>query len=199
MSSASGPPGTLDPVTSRPDHYEAFPADGFETRWTTWDGEHTEHVTLRWENEAWTATGRVGREQVEYVIRLSPLWQVRQFLLFRDLPEPDLWLGTDGHGRWGEMNGAHRPELDGAHDVALDVTPFTLSLPIRRLPLHVGDAFELRVLAVDVETLAVEPTAVAYHRTGALAWHITRAGGTIEVTVDEYGLVNDVDGCFRRG
>ena len=28
-------------------------------------------------------------------------------------------LGTDGRGRWGEVNGAHRPELDGATDVAL--------------------------------------------------------------------------------
>lgn len=185
-------------MTGQNDQYRAFPADGFQTQWTTWDGEHTEELSLRWENEAWTVSGRVGREQVEYVIRLSPLWQVRQFLLFRDLPEPDLWLGTDGHGRWGEMNGAHRPELDGAHDIALDVTPFTHSLPIRRLPLHVGDAFELTVLLVDVETLAVEPTVATYHRTAERAWRIGRSGGTIEVTVDEHGLVTDVEGEFRR-
>lgn len=180
------------------DRFRSFPSDGYETRWTTWDGEHTERLALRWENEAWTVSGRVGREQVEYVIRLSPLWHVRQFLLFRDLPEPDLWLGTDGQGRWGEMNGAHRPELDGAHDIALDVTPFTLTLPIRRLPLHVGDAFELIVLVVDVETLAVEPTVTTYHRTDDRSWRITRRGETTEVTVDDYGLVTDVEGAFRR-
>jgi uncharacterized protein len=190
--------GHTGTVTDQHDHYRAFPADGFEARWTTWDGEHTEHLTIRWENEAWTVSGRVGRERVEYVIRLSPLWQVRQFLLFRDLPEPDLWLGTDGHGRWGEMNGAHRPELDGAHEIALDVTPFTLSLPIRRLPLRVGDAFELTVLTIDVETLAVEPTVVTYHRLDDHGWRITRGGTTIEVTVDDYGLVTDIDGAFRR-
>jgi hypothetical protein len=178
--------------------YQAFPADGFTTSWTTWDGEHTEQVTLRWENEAWTVTGRVGREQVEYVLRLSPLWQVRQFILFRDLDEPDLWLGTDGHGRWGEMNGAHRPELDGAHEIALDVTPLTLSLPIRRLPLHVGDGFDLNVLVVDVETLGIRSVTVGYHRIGTHRWRISREGQTLEVDVDEYGLVNDVDGAFRR-
>lgn len=180
------------------DRYRPFPADGYETRWTTWDGEHSERLTVRWENEAWTVTGDVGRERVEYVIRLSPLWQVRQFLLFRDLPDPDLWLGTDGQGRWGEVNGAHRPELDGAHDLALDVTPFTLSLPIRRLPLHVGDSVELPVLAIDVETLAIEPTVVTYHRTSDRTWRIHRGERTIEVTVDEYGLVTDVEGSFRR-
>ncbi len=59
------------------------------------------------------------------MIRLSATWQVRQFLLFRDLDEPDLWLGADGTGRWGEMNGAHRHDLAGCTDVELTVTPFT--------------------------------------------------------------------------
>lgn len=185
------------------DHpYRAFPADGFAARWTTWDGEHIEDVAIRWENEAWTVSGRPARERVEYVIRLSPLWQVRQFLLFRDLPEPDLWLGTDGHGRWGEMNGVHRPELDGSHDVALDVTPLTLSLPIRRFPVAVGHTFDTTALCVDVDTLAVVPTAFAYRRTAARTWRITRGTGsdaeTVDVDVDEHGLVVDVAGRFRR-
>ena len=59
--------------------------------------------------------------------------------LFRDLEQPDLWLATDGAGRWGEMNGAHRVELDGCFDLTMStaatVTPFTATMPIRRLPL----------------------------------------------------------------
>ncbi len=124
---------------------DAFSADGHDVRWTTWDGDHDEHLTLRWENEAWTATGEVGRERVQYVLRLSPTWRVRQFLLFRDLDEPDLWLATDGHARWGEVNGAHRPELDGCSDIELACSPFPATLPIRRLPLDVGDGAELPV------------------------------------------------------
>ena len=79
-------------------------------------------------------------------MRLTPTWQVRQFLLFRDLDDPDLWLATDGTARWGEMNGAHRVELDGCYDIDLACTPFTNTLPIRRLPLHVGDTAELPVV-----------------------------------------------------
>ncbi|MFZ9018054.1 MAG: putative glycolipid-binding domain-containing protein [Ilumatobacteraceae bacterium] len=172
----------------------AFPADGYDTAWTTWDGLHREEVSIRWENEAWTVTGRVGREQVEYVLRLSPLWHVRQFLLFRDLDEPDLWLGTDGNGRWGEMNGAHRPELDGSLDLELAVTPLTWSLPIRRLPLRVGDTIDVRALTVDVDTLAVAPAVRSYRRTGDRPWSIDGA----DLTVDEFGLVTDVNGRFRR-
>ena len=178
--------------------HRAFPADGFDTGWTTWDQAHREHLTLRWENEAWTATGRVGREQIEYVIRLSPLWHIRQFMLFRDLDEPDLWLGTDGQGRWGEINGAHRTELDGALDLALPCTPFSHTLPIRRHPLLVGDSVELTVIEVDVETLATTPIQVTYTRTGRRDWLRTREGSAIGFSVDEHAIANDIDGHFRR-
>jgi len=176
----------------------AFPADGFTAQWSSWDGEHIEQLALAWDNEAWTATGKVEREQVEYVIRLSPFWQVRQFLLFRDLDEPDLWLGTDGRGRWGELNGSHRPDLDGAVDVALRVTPFTHTLPIRRLPLRPGDRSELSVLEIDVETLGVVSVPVTYERTAERSWAVTRGDVRTEFGVDEYGLTLDIDGHFRR-
>jgi len=183
----------------------AFPADGYLARWNTWDGQHGETLSLEWQNEAWTATGSVERENVQYVIRLSPLWQVRQFLLFRDLAEPDLWLGTDGGGRWGEMNGAHRTELDGAFDVTLRCTPFTYTLPIRRHPLLVGDATDLPVLEIDVETLGVVPVEYRYERLDERRWRVTRsrrpdssASDIVEFDVDEFGVANDLVGRFRR-
>lgn len=180
--------------------HTAFPADGYTARWQTWDGDHDEVLTLRWENEGWTATGEVGRERVHYVIRLSPMWQVRQFLLFRDLDEPDLWLATDGGARWGEMNAAHRTELDGCVDLALDCTPFTTSITIRRLPIDVGDSIEVGVVDVDVETLAVVPTVHRYERSAVRRWRRTDAGSgaVTEFDVDEYGLVWDLPDRFRR-
>jgi hypothetical protein len=190
---------------------EALPADGLVARWSA-EGDPAvdghEVVTLRWDNEAWTATGRVGRERVEYVLRISPLWQVRQFLLFRDLDEPDLWLGTDGHGHWGEVNGTHRPELDGAVDIVLACSPFPLTLPVRRLDLAVGGSGEVGALAVDVETLQVERVRVGYERVDARRWRATTAtsgtdsatdaASTVEFAVDDHGLPRDVPGAFRR-
>jgi len=176
----------------------AFPADGYRARWATWDGRHGDSLSLIWDNEAWTATGSVEHENVQYVIRLSPMWQVRQFILFRDLPEPDLWLGTDGHGRWGEINGAHRPELDGSFDVTIDCTPFTHTLPIRRVPLPVGEATEVTVLEIDVETLGVVPVVHVYERTRERRWRASTSASTIEFDVDEYGVVTDLDGRYRR-
>lgn len=181
-----------------PNHYPPFPADGYAAQWASWDGEHAEQFALTWENEAWTAGGRVGGADVEYVIRLSPLWQVRQFLLFRDLPEPDLWLGTDGHGRWGEVNGAHRPDLDGAVDLVLGVTPFTHTLPIRRLGLAVGHSVTLPVVTVDVETLALGTVTHTYARHGEHTWSVATTDAEHRFDVDTHGVPIDVPGRWRR-
>jgi hypothetical protein len=128
------------------------------------------------------------------------MWRVRQFLLFRDLDQPDLWLANDGHNRWGEVNGAHRPELDGCADIELACSPFPATLPIRRLPLQVGDAAEMPVITVDVETLAVTVAARRYERLGQQHWrHMDPVeAASIEFDVDEYGVVIDQPGRFRR-
>lgn len=178
----------------------AFPADGYTARWRTWDNDHLETLTLRWENEGWTATGEVGREAVTYVVRISATWQVRQFLLFRDLDEPDLWLGADGTGRWGEMNGAHRHDLAGCTDISLSCTPFTDTLPIRRLGLDVGASADARSVVVDVDTLGLVAADQRYERLTPRRYRCTDldSGVTTELDIDEYGLVNDYPERFRR-
>jgi uncharacterized protein len=178
----------------------AFPSDGYTARWRTWDHEHLETLTLRWENEGWTATGEVGREAITYVLRLSATWQVRQLLLFRDLDQPDLWLGADGTGRWGEMNGAHRPDLAGCTDVDLAVTPFTNSIPIRRLTLGAGEDADVTAAMVDVDTLGVVPVRQRYRRLALRRFEYTNldSGYSTEFDIDEYGLVHDYPAEFRR-
>lgn len=184
----------------------AFPADGYIARWRSWDHEHLETLTLRWENEGWTATGEVSREAVTYVVRLSATWQVRQFLLFRDLAQPDLWLGNDGAGGWGEINGARRLDLAGCTDLHLPCTPFSWSLPIRRLQLGVGDAAEVTVATVDVETLGITTTTARYERVGPRRFSVESdlvageddGSHALTIDIDEYGLVHDVPGRHRR-
>jgi hypothetical protein len=178
----------------------AHDTDGHVVRWVSLDGAHHDITTIRWENEGFTVTGVLSRERVEYVLRLSPSWQVRQFILFRDLDEPDLWLATDGSGRWGEMNGAHRPELDGCYDLHLVGAAFTAALPIHRLPLHEGHAAEVPVVVVDTDTLDVSAVTQRYSRVSSHRWRIEHDGPTdpIEFDVDLHGLPLDYPAGFRR-
>lgn len=173
-------------------------------RWTAWEGDGIEEMSLRWENEGWTVEGLLHGVDVQYVLRLGATWKVHQFMLFRDLDDPDLWLATDGAGRWGEVNGAHRTDLDGCTDIDIALTPTTDSILIRRLPLHVGHGGELTVAVVDVETLSVSPAHRRYSRLDTHRWRIEHldAGGhaehAVEVDVDEHGFVEDYPGLVRR-
>ena len=182
------------------DSYLPLSASGHKASWTLADSTHLSHVDLLWENEGWTANGVLGSENAHYVIRMSAMWVVQQFLLFRDMDEPDLWLATDGHGRWGEMNGEHRTELDGCIDIDLQGTPFTNSILTHRLPLHVGHSSTQNVITVDTETLGVTVVPQMYTRVDTHRWqYISLAQNkTVEVNVDEFGFVIDEPGAFSR-
>lgn len=167
--------------------------------WSTVEGDGHELLTLGWENGGWTADGVVRGADVHYVVRVDDRWRLRQFLLFRDLPDPDLWLGVDPVGRWGEINGAHRPELDGCRYVDLGCTPFTNTLPIRHLRIEVGDAADVLVARVDEETLLITPERQRYTRLALDRWRYEdETGFTADLDVDEHGLVVDYPGLFRR-
>ena len=182
------------------ENYSPLSSSGHRASWTLADSNHLSHVDLLWENEGWTANGVLGSENAHYVIRMSAMWVVQQFLLFRDMDEPDLWLATDGHGRWGEMNGEHRTELDGCIDIDLQGTPFTNSILTHRLPLHVGHSSTQNVITVDTETLGVTVVPQMYTRVDTHSWqYISLAQNkTVEVTVDEFGFVIDEPGAFSR-
>ena len=168
--------------------------------WEAWDASTLEHLTLRWDNGGWVAQGAVSGLDVNYALRLGPDFRTRQFLLFRDLVEPDLWLATDGRGGWGEVNGAERPELQGCYDLSLRCSPFPLSIAVRTLGLAVGESMDVEVAAVDVGTLGVEAIAHAYTRLSEQRWHLQlpASGLGVDFEVDADGLVVAAPGWFRR-
>lgn len=164
-------------------------------RWDSWDQSTHEQLTLGWENGGWTADGLVAGPDIHYVIRLDEQWQMRQFLLFRDLDEPDLWLVTDGTGRWAEMNGERRPELDGCVLIDLTCTPFTTGLALRAVAdMDVGSVATIDTIGVDPETLAVVHTRTIVERPSADGWRVAGA----DLTTDADWLVEDHHGHFRR-
>ena len=174
---------------------------GAHLTWISWDGATSEELSLRWENGAWVAEGTVVGPDVHYVARIGPDGSIRQFLLFRDLDEPDLWLVTDGHGRWAEMNGAERHDLRGCDGVVLAGSPMATWAAIGSLGLAIGDSGRCRTAVIDMETLAVDPIPYVYTRVDERRWRLTIEGSDFrtEFDVDEDGLALDAPGWFRRG
>ncbi len=181
-------------------NYLALPSTGLTLEWNQPTGEPACRARLRWENEGWTAEIELASERATAVLRLSATWTVQQFLLFRDMEDPDLWLATDGRGRWGEMHGSERRELDGCVDIDIAGTPFTNSIAIHRLQLDVGESADILIMHIDIETLAIERLLQRYTRTGLSTWRYPSLslGAAVDVEVDEHGLVIDEPGSFVR-
>ena len=120
--------------------------------------------------------------------------------MFRDLEDPDLWLGTDSHGRWGEMNGVHRTELDGCTDIDFFNTPFTNCIPIRRLPLLVGHSATISVAVIDIETLGITKQTQQYTKISPNTWRYfsVALNREVEANVDEFGFILDEPNKFQR-
>jgi len=181
-------------------NYLALPPSGLTLQWNSPTGEHACTARLRWENEGWTAEIDLSAERATAVLRLSAAWTVQQFLLFRDMEDPDLWLATDGRGRWGEMRGSERRELDGCVDIDIAGSPFTNSIAIHRLQLQIGESADVLVMSIDIETLAIERVLQRYTRTDQSKWRYPSLalGAAVDVDVDEHGLVIDEPGSFVR-
>jgi hypothetical protein len=168
-------------------------------RWASSDGTSTEELRVRFEHGGWTAEGIVRGADVHYVLRFDAVWSLRQLLVFRDLDEPDLWLGTDGTGAWGEVRGARRPDLEGCAGVHLTISPF----PLASLAVEWADdparRGEVLVAQVDVESLGVVATTARWEHHGP-AWLVTTGDRADEhrFELDDDGLPGDVEGRFRR-
>jgi uncharacterized protein len=121
-----------------------------------------------------------------------------------DSERPVIELLADGEGRWNGRGGEPVPELDGCIDVDISATPFTNTLPIRRLGLESGESEELMITYVRVPELLVGPERQRYGCLetqtdgGLYRFEALPSGFTAELPVDAEGLVIDYPGLFRR-
>jgi hypothetical protein len=182
-----------------------------EFMWIPWEGPGLEHLRLVTSGSGVVANGLVigleaGRPfRIGYEIRCDGRWRVREVRVAApDSGRPVLELLTDGEGRWKRRSGEPIPELDGCIDIDISATPFTNTLPIRRLGLEPGESEELMVTYVRVPELLVGPERQRYGcleaRTdgGLYRFEALPSGFTAELPVDVEGLVLDYPGLFRR-
>jgi uncharacterized protein len=183
-----------------------------EVMWVPWEGPGLEHLRLlRSDGDAVVANGLVigleaGRPfRIGYEVRCDGLWRMREVRAAApDAERPVLDLLSDGEGRWKRGGGEPVPELDGCIDVDISATPFTNTLPIRRLELKPGESEELAVAYIRVPELLVGPERQRYGCLqtqadgGLYRFEALPSGFTAELPVDADGLVIDYPGLFRR-
>ena len=177
--------------------------------WAPWEGPGLEHLRLVTSDGGVVANGLVigleaGRPfRIGYEVRCDERWRVREVRVATpDSERPVLKLLTDGEGQWKRGGGEPVPELEGSIDVDISATPFTNTLPIRRLEPEESE--ELAVTYIRVPELLVGPERQRYGYLEAQAdgglyrFEALPSGFTAELPVDAEGLVIDYPGLFRR-
>jgi hypothetical protein len=140
--------------------------------------------------------------RLAYRLRCDPDWVTRRLTVEAAGSPTGVDLVSDGAGRWSDGAGRPRDDLDGCIDVDIAATPFTNTLPIRRLGLRPGEVRDLRMAYVTVPGLAAHAADQRY-----TCLELTSAGGVYryesgsfeaEIRVDEDGFVVDYPGLWRR-
>ena len=181
--------------------------DRIVARWQGWSGGGFEHLVLKEGPEEVVADaavlGTAGDNvfAARYRIVCDSSWRVRKVKIAQIGYDRPVELTSDGIGNWVDGSATALPELGGAIDIDISVTPFTNTLPIRRLSLQPGQSEEILAVYVQLPGLIVSTDRQRYtcleadrrYRYESLESHFTR-----DIEVDDHGLVVIYPGLFRR-
>ena len=139
--------------------------------------------------------------RVEYIINTNKLWEtVYLEINSRHNNKSQLLKFTgDGKGNW-KSNGKTAEEFTGCIDVDIPLTPFTNTLPIRRLNLSNGQTQEIKVVYFDILEGNIKAVRQKYTRVADTSYHYENVPNDFEATiqVDNIGFVVDYPSLFIR-
>ncbi len=181
-----------------------------EVIWIPWEGPGLEHLRLAERGDSMYADGLVigtyeaGVFRLMYKITCDISWKVSRVYLSLIGGNGELELSADGVGHWVDEKGVPIPGLDGCFDVDINGSPFTNTLPIRRLRLQPGRSADMSMVYIYVPTLQVRRTMQRYTCLesgpdgGLYRFEALQSGYTALLTVDASGLVVEYPQLFRR-
>src|SRR5262249_41082704 len=176
-------------------------------RWQDWSGDGMQHLVLRMQSNVIVAEGIVVASQggrafgATYRIESDLDWRVRMTCVRLIGIDTAIELASDGAGRWRDGDQFARPDLDAAIDVDLSATPFTNTLPIRRLDLTEGQSADIRAVYVRLPelTVTIDPQRYTCLRRGRQYRYESLASDFVrDIDIDSDGLVVAYPGLFRR-
>lgn len=137
--------------------------------------------------------------RVGYRIRTDTNWVTRSVELSTQVFDEKKTYVFEHNGRW-TCDGKPCPEFEDCIDVDIPLTPFTNTLPIRRLNLDVGQTHEIRVLYLDVLAREFKPVRQKYQRLSGSQYKYENVPNDFEavITVDDDGIVVDYPQLFVR-
>jgi len=173
--------------------------------WQDWDGGATEYLTLQETQEGFYAKSVITHKTEDsftarYTIACDGGWRAKECIIELIERKSKIVLESDGLGRW-LCNSKRLARLSGAIDIDISVTPFTNTLPIRRLKLAEEQSAEIAAAYISVPDFEVFLDKQRYtcligdkrYRYESLDSDFVR-----DIEVDRHGLVLQYPGLFKR-
>jgi hypothetical protein len=143
-----------------------------------------------------------GGLRLDHRWHLGPDWRARSVTVERWSRRSRGVLRLERAGQSWQVNGTPRPDLDGAEEPDISVTPFCNTLPIRRTPATPGESLTLDVALIDGTALSVTRSRQRYDRQGPGRLRFVALGRSLgfeaDLVVDEDGLVIRYEHLFER-
>ncbi len=141
--------------------------------------------------------------RLDYQVRCDADFSVRTVQL-RMAGGAIVALNGDGQGNWTDEVGNAMPKFAGCIDIDITATPFTNTLPMRRVAWDVGQSREFKMLYITVPELTLTVSEQRYtclDKTEAGArflFELVDGSFSAELPVDADRLVLDYPGLFKR-
>lgn len=175
--------------------------------WRRTDTEGLERLELDVGSDRITATSTVlclesGGFRLDHHWLLSPDWRALSVQVERWHSDGCQKLLLERDGAAWRVDGAHRPDLQGAQEPDLSVTPFCNTFPIRRTAEHAGASLTLETAFIDAAAMTVARSRQRYDRQGPGRLRYVDLGLSLgfeaDLVVDEQGLVVSYEHLFER-
>jgi uncharacterized protein len=138
---------------------------------------------------------------VKYLIKTNKLWETIYLEINsrHDNKTQLLKFNGDGKGNW-TRNGEAADEFTGCIDVDIPLTPFTNTLPIKRLNLSDNQSQDIKVIYCDLLDGSIKAVRQKYTRISDTSYHYENVPNDFEATieVDNLGFVVDYPSLFIR-
>ena len=175
--------------------------------WEWCDRPGLEHLLLEFGDDGSRADGIVvaGFEgallRLRYTVECDAQWRFRRAAIEAESnggSRRRRIIERSHNDEW-TVDGAVRPDLAPCSDIDIMGTPFTNTMPIRRLALAPEEPVAVNVVYVRIPDLAISVAAQDYTRRGALfRYRSLGSGFTAELSVDADGIVIDYGTIWRR-
>jgi hypothetical protein len=166
-----------------------------------WKGIHTLEVFTLEPNSTGLIAGGILTSRsfdARYKIVMDQYWRIIK-LTVRVIADPvrQLVLNRGDRGIWTDAQGIVLPQLEGCQEIDISATPFTNSIPIKKMTGLKEKSF--LVAYINIPELSVTAVEQRYTKLAGEKYKYQNlsTGFSAELGFDQFGLINDYPGLFK--